>query len=62
MTDWTTEYLQLIEDCEAREDRLTDWERGFIESIRTRLDAGTSLTTKQIETLDGIWGRITARG
>ena len=62
MTDWTTEYLQLIEDCEAREDRLTDWERGFIESIRTRLDAGAGLTMKQTETLDGIWERITARG
>ena len=31
------EYLQLVDDCEARESRLTDWERGFVASIRERL-------------------------
>ncbi|NNM65942.1 MAG: hypothetical protein HKL99_15285 [Burkholderiales bacterium] len=62
MAHWTDEYMVLVRDCELRESRLTEWERGFVESIRTRLDAGAGLTMKQTETLDGIWERITARG
>ena len=27
MADWTTEYLTLLDDCEQREDRLSDCER-----------------------------------
>lgn len=27
MSDWTSEYLTLLEDCEKREERLSDWER-----------------------------------
>ena len=62
MTDWTTEYLQLIEDCEAREDRLTDWERGFVDSIRNQLEASRPLSAKQTERLDAIWEQATAKG
>lgn len=62
MNDWTTEYLQLIQDCEAREDRLTDWERGFVDSIRNQLEASRPLSTKQTERLDAIWERVTAKG
>lgn len=62
MTDWTTEYLQLIEDCENREDRLTDWERGFVGSIRNQLEASRPLSTKQTERLNEIWERVTSKG
>lgn len=54
--------LQLIADCEARESRLSDWERGFIDSIRHQLEQGRTLTRKQADTLDDIWERATARG
>lgn len=60
--DWTTEPLQLIEDCEARESRLTDWERGFIDSIKRQIAEGTRLTKKQAEALDEVWERATAKG
>lgn len=62
MTDWADEYLTMIDDCEARESRLADWERDFVSSIRSQLEAGRSLTQKQTETLDTVWERATARG
>lgn len=59
---WATEYLRLVEDCEKRESRLTEWEVNFIDSIRSQLERETSLTSKQIEVLDKIWEKATARG
>lgn len=50
----------MIEDCEKRESMLSDWEREFIDSIGERLSRGRSLTTRQIETLESIWDRVTA--
>jgi len=54
--------MTLVEDCEAREARLTEWERGFVDSIRRQLEADRPLSKKQGETLDEIWERATARG
>lgn len=59
---WADEYITLIEDCEKRESRLNDWERSFIDSLRNQLEQGRRPTAKQIETLDTIWERATARG
>lgn len=56
------EHLQQIEDCEARESRLTDWDRGFIDSIKAHLTGGGSLSEKQAAKLDEIWERATTRG
>lgn len=57
-----SEHEQMVEDCEQREERLSEWERGFIDSIAKQLRDGRSLTTKQAERLDEIWERATARG
>ena len=57
-----SEVQQQIEDCEHREQRLSDWERTFIDSVKRQLEAGRSLTQKQQETLDEIWDKATARG
>ena len=57
-----TEQEQMVEDCEQRESRLSDWERAFIDSIGNQLRDGRTLTAKQAETLDSIWERATARG
>jgi hypothetical protein len=54
--------LQLVDDCEQRESRLTDWERGFVDNVKARLEAGRPLTPLQVKTLDEIWERATARG
>lgn len=56
---WAEPYLQLVEDCENREDRMSDWERKFIDSISNQLEKGKTLSPKQIETLDNIWEKVT---
>lgn len=62
MTTWADEYITLIEDCERRESRLTEWEQGFIASIKDQLERERPLTPKQTDTLDSIWEKATARG
>jgi len=53
------EHAQMIEDCENREAKLSDWERSFIDSIGRQLAAGRALTDEQVEQLDRIWERVT---
>lgn len=60
--DWTEPYIQLIDDCEKRESKLTDWERSFIDSLRRQIENGRRPTPRQTETLDGVWEKATARG
>jgi len=59
---WTQEYLTMVEDCEKRDSWLTDWERGFLDSISKRLENEQGLSERQIETLENIWERVTAKG
>lgn len=62
MSDWTDEYITLIEDCERRSHKLSDWELNFIDSLRRQLEDGRRPTANQIEKLDECWGKATARG
>jgi hypothetical protein len=62
MADTDDDPLQLIDDCENRESRLSDWDRQFIDSIKRQLEAGRPLTTKQLDKLGEVWERATARG
>ena len=57
-----TDTEQLIEDCENRESRLTDWERSFLDSIKRQIENGRSLSVKQSDMLNTIWERVTAKG
>lgn len=50
---------QLILDCENRDDKLTEWEQSFIQSIREQYDRRGSLSDKQREILEKIWERVT---
>lgn len=59
MSSWTEEYTRMIDDCEKRESHLTDWERGFLDSIGRQLEREKPLTPKQIEALEKIWDRVT---
>lgn len=59
---WAEEYLQLIEDCEARESRLSEWEREFVSSLRSQIERGKVPSTKQITSLNETWERVTAKG
>lgn len=60
MSTWVDEYVTIVEDCEKRESRLTEWETGFIDSIRGQLERERPLSAKQIETLEKIWERATS--
>ena len=62
MTDWTSEYTQLIDDCEARDSKLSAWDADFLVSIRERLGRKQPLTPKQTAVLDDIWERATKNG
>jgi hypothetical protein len=62
MASWIDEYMTMVEDCEKRESRLNDWERGFIDSIKKQLEDCELLTGKQIERLETIWEKATKNG
>ena len=56
------EHLQQIKDCEHRESRLDSWSVNFIDSIKRQMEDGRALTVNQVEKLDEIWERATAKG
>ena len=62
MTTWAAEYITMLDDCEARESRLTEWEVGFVDRLRKQIEAGRRPSAKQVETLDATWERATAKG
>lgn len=59
MTSPMNETDQLITDCENRDDKLLEWEQGFIQSVREQFDRRGSLSEKQHETLEKIWEKVT---
>lgn len=61
-SSWADEYLQMVEDCENRESRMSEWEQTFIASIRTQLESERALTLNQTECLDRVWEHVTKNG
>ena len=53
-----TEAETMLEDCNKRESKMNEWERGFIQSLNEFDDIG-NMSLKQYETLEKIWDRIT---
>ncbi len=47
----------MLEDCQKRESKLNEWERGFIQSI-SEIDI-ENISPKQYETLENIWEKVT---
>ena len=63
MADWRDEYKEMIADCEYREKKTSNWEKDFLASLQEHLDDQTKvLSAKQIDKLNDIWERVTARG
>lgn len=62
--DWVEEFIQMIDDCEDRESRLTEWELNFMSDMREKLEVENPkpLSSKQQNCLEDIWERATARG
>jgi hypothetical protein len=59
MSAFREECLQMIEDCEARESKCSEWEQSFIDSLSKQMGDGCSLTDKQYMKLESIWERVT---
>lgn len=53
---------QMIQDCEKRETRMTDWEQEFCDSLSQQIGCGRSLSVKQMDVLGRIWDKVTAKG
>lgn len=53
------DYAQLVEDCNNRDTKMTDWEQRFISDMDRRLQQGDVLTERQREKIVEIWERIT---
>lgn len=60
--NWQDEYFTMVEDCENRESQMSEWECNFIESIRSQIEDDRILSSKQIETLENIWDKVTRNG
>lgn len=54
------EWQMMVEDCEKRESKLSEWEVNFIDSVSRILDRGCSLTPSQDDVLTRIWDRVTS--
>lgn len=52
------EHVQMLEDCEKRSEKLTEWEQQFIDSLGHQI-AERPLSEKQVEKLEKIWERLT---
>lgn len=59
---WAAPYVALIEDCEKRESKLSDWERNFVDSLRRQIEQARAPTPKQVDTLDALWEKVTRNG
>ena len=56
----TDEITSMLDDLEARESKLSDWERGFVEDMTSLVGNGGSLNATQDAKLTEIWERVTA--
>lgn len=54
------EIEQMISDIEARESKLSDWERGFVDSISSSMVRHGRITDTQDAKLTEIWDRVTS--
>lgn len=54
------EYAQMIEDCQKRESKLSEWEANFIDSLAKQIGDGKALTDKQMAALERTWDRVTS--
>lgn len=54
--------LTMVNDCMARESRLNDWERNFVDGMANKLYNGGGLTETEDEKLEEVWDAATIDG
>lgn len=52
-----TETEQMIQDCINRQEKMSEWEQGFVQSLEEK--GSIHLTAMQLAKLEQIWERIT---
>lgn len=50
--------VYMLTACENDLDKLSPWEQDFIESIRSRIDNGWTLSNRQAEKLEQIYNKL----
>ena len=60
--DELDDFYAMIWDCQNRDRKLNEWERGFIDSIHEQLGKTKRLSSKQVDKLNLIWERVTMEG
>lgn len=58
----TNENMVLVNDCMQRQDRLSNWEQDFLQSIAEQIAKGRALSEKQVNKLNSIWDKATEGG
>lgn len=58
MTRWSNDLLTQLEDCEAEEARMNEWESQFVEDLQESILAGKKPNPKQKEILNELWCRV----
>lgn len=53
------EIQTMLDDCEKRSEKLSNWECEFIDSISDQLGRGRGLSEKQEQILERIWEKVT---
>ena len=53
------EFMELVEECERHEHRLSAREADFLASLREQLEDKRNLSKRQAEWLTDIWERVT---
>lgn len=54
------EHQTMVNDCQARDRRMSEWEREFMSSIEQQLKEGKELSPKQIDVLNRVWEKVTS--
>ena len=53
---WNAIYLEIIDDC--LNGKISDWERNFLNSFKSQLQAHKIPSAKQLEKLESIYQKI----
>jgi hypothetical protein len=62
IAQWQHEYRRLVAECYKHPRRLKHADRSFLERLLEDLDNDSMLAGHQIERLELIWERVTAKG
>jgi hypothetical protein len=55
--EWGKVYLDMVEECGEADDKLSDWGRGFLDSLAVQLSEGREPSARQVEKLEQIHGK-----